>query len=366
MTLVVQGRGKPLPVENKDGKVTIKGTGDADRITVSEKGGTLHVALFGKTAHGGFETRTADIDIASLQSLTIDAKGGNDRIKIDDSVSGRGNYLLILKGGKGNDDIQGGKRGEKIYGGKGNDHILGGGGDDFVDGGKGNDRLVGGTGKDRIYDRNGKNRILTDEDDVLAIRSRLDNVIDGRPALIGDDASIREMKNRIASRFGVVPVDGKERIWSLDELQTLQSTLRDLPPPLQAAARGVLLRREVMDDEGPARHLGDFSRSGRIRIFDNADGELKAVVIHEIAHAYDWKDGRYSKNGFWDLSGWRKDGKEYRYDRSKDNFARSYGQTNPEEDWATSVEMFYADPDRLRRNAPDKFDYLSKLFGPPS
>src|SRR3989338_8956124 len=160
MTLVVQGRGKPLPVENKDGKVTIKGSGDADRITVSEKGGTLHVALFGKTAHGGFETRTADIDIASLQSLTIDAKGGNDRIKIDDSVSGRGNYLLILKGGKGNDDIQGGKRGEKIYGGKGNDHILGGGGDDFVDGGKGNDRLVGGTGKDRIYDRNGKNRIL--------------------------------------------------------------------------------------------------------------------------------------------------------------------------------------------------------------
>jgi len=368
MTLVVQKPAGKLPVEDKDGHLTVKGTGKDDKISIMEKNGKLYV----KSSH-----REAVLDPKQIKSLTIDGRNGNDRIVVDPSVRRYGDYLLILKGGKGNDILQGGNKGEKIYGGDGNDTIDGAHGGDFIDGGKGNDTINGSFGDDKIYDREGKNAIVADRgNDSVTVKNRQDNRIERlHSTRIGDDGSIRQMRESMEREFGVSIREGKERVWSLDELETVRTTLKGLPPPLQAAARGLKFDREVMSRDKPAAVEGDYNHKGRVRLYDlGVDGEdtgglreadLKSVLIHEVAHAYDWKDGKYSPNNFWKLSGWEKVGKHYFYDSSKHNFARDYGRTNPHEDFATAVEFYLTDPQELLKNAPDKFNYLLKIFGPP-
>lgn len=370
MKSVSQKPSQKLPVENKGGHLTVKGTGKDDKISVTEKNGKLYVKS---------SQQEVVLDPRQFKSLTIDGGNGNDRILVDPSVKRYGDYLLILKGGKGNDFLQGGNKGEKIYGGDGNDTIDGAHGADFIDGGKGNDTINGSFGDDKIYDREGKNTITANRGtDSVTIKNKQDNQIEKlHSTKVGDEGSIRQMRESIEREFGVSIRDGKERVWSLEELDILKTTLKGLPPPLQAASRELKFDREVMSQDKPTAIEGVFyHKKGRIHVYDlGTDGEdipfgdrasdLKGVIVHEIAHAYDWKDGKYGPNDFWRLSGWEKVGKHYFYDSSKHNFARDYGRSNPHEDFATAVEFYLTDPQELLKNAPDKFNYLFRIFGPP-
>jgi Ca2+-binding RTX toxin-like protein len=78
--------------------------------------------------------------------LLIDAKGGDDSIRVDANVHSN----LNLDGGEDNDVIYGGGGRDHIYGHGGHDILFGGGENDFIDGGLGPDELHGGPGKDKI------------------------------------------------------------------------------------------------------------------------------------------------------------------------------------------------------------------------
>jgi Ca2+-binding RTX toxin-like protein len=98
--------------------------------------------------------RTADsFPRAAITSISVKARGGDDRVSIDDSNGVFTNAIPTrIAGGPGNDMIAGGAGGETLNGGPGNDRIDGNGGNDVSDLGPGDDSFVWdpGDGSDSI------------------------------------------------------------------------------------------------------------------------------------------------------------------------------------------------------------------------
>jgi Ca2+-binding RTX toxin-like protein len=92
-----------------------------------------------------------------LQTLTIDAGGGNDVVNATHLNSG---LALIVRGGEDDDILIGGDGNDVLLGEEGRDIILSSDSNDFLSGGDGDDILIGGEGNDVI--------LGGDDDDVLS------------------------------------------------------------------------------------------------------------------------------------------------------------------------------------------------------
>jgi Ca2+-binding RTX toxin-like protein len=102
----------------------------------------------------------------TVDELTIDGQGGNDRIDAstlpDDSIDfdlegGGGDDVLLggagvdrLSGDQGHDRLDGGAGPDHLFGGEGDDDLVGGPGDDTLRGDEGDDNLLGGPGDDDL------------------------------------------------------------------------------------------------------------------------------------------------------------------------------------------------------------------------
>jgi Ca2+-binding RTX toxin-like protein len=90
---------------------------------------------------------------ASIKSISIEGRRGNDRLRIDDANGAFTDTIPTrIDGGPGNDAIAGGAGRETLIGGQGTDRIDGNGGNDVSDLGPGNDTFVWdpGDGSDSI------------------------------------------------------------------------------------------------------------------------------------------------------------------------------------------------------------------------
>ena len=63
-------------------------------------------------------------------------------------------------------------------------------------------------------------------------------------------------------------------------------------------------------------------------------------MIHELAHNWDKIDETPGIKAFFDMSVWCMRRNEWTYHPDAD-FARDYGKTNPCEDFATSLEVYF-------------------------
>jgi Ca2+-binding RTX toxin-like protein len=100
---------------------------------------------------------------AAIDSISIRARGGNDRVRIDDT-NGTFTDLIptTIDGGRGNDTIIGGAGAETLNGGPGNDSIDGKGGSDVSNLGPGDDSFVWdpGDGSDSIEGADGTDTLV--------------------------------------------------------------------------------------------------------------------------------------------------------------------------------------------------------------
>ena len=90
--------------------------------------------------------------------------------------------------------------------------------------------------------------------------------------------------------------------------------------------------------------------------FSDSTG-VPATIIHELGHNWDTEAENPTAKQFFDLSRWRKRllvG--WTYDDNAE-FANDYGRTNPQEDFATALEVYFS-----RENPPSqwqaKWDYI--------
>jgi Ca2+-binding RTX toxin-like protein len=127
--------------------VSLVGTDAVDTLKVTTDGTNISTIRNGKTLQ--------TIAIASVKSLTITGKAGNDVITIDPTVP----INITLDAGDGDDKVTGGAGADTLSGGAGKDTIYGGAGNDRLNGNGGNDRLYGENGADRVYGYDGNDSL---------------------------------------------------------------------------------------------------------------------------------------------------------------------------------------------------------------
>src|SRR6478752_3349275 len=138
----------------------VRGTGANDAITLRLAAGNpavLQVDL-GDNGSGDFSFPRAAID-----SISVKARSGNDRVRIDDTNGAFTNAIPTrIDGGPGNDTIAGGAGAETLNGGPGNDTIDGNAGNDVSDLGAGDDTFVWdpGDGSDTIDGEDGADTMV--------------------------------------------------------------------------------------------------------------------------------------------------------------------------------------------------------------
>jgi Ca2+-binding RTX toxin-like protein len=138
----------------------VRGTDANDAIALRLAGGNPAVVQVDLGDDG-----TADFSFprAAIDSISIKARGGNDRVRIDDTNGAFTNAIPTrIAGGPGNDTIAGGAGAETLNGGPGNDRIDGNGGNDVSNLGPGDDTFVWdpGDGSDTIEGGDGTDAMV--------------------------------------------------------------------------------------------------------------------------------------------------------------------------------------------------------------
>ena len=132
---------KPLDAQDairhnaESGRVTVHGTDSADKITVVDRKGKLHVHLISDG-----EVQKATFDSAEVADILFAGWGG------DDGFANKTDVPSIAYGHAGNDKLIGGAAADQLFGGEVDDVLRGGDSDDVLDGDEGADRLSGGRG----------------------------------------------------------------------------------------------------------------------------------------------------------------------------------------------------------------------------
>jgi Ca2+-binding RTX toxin-like protein len=130
------------------GLLTIDGTDNNDAITLRLKSGNPSVVEVDFTG-----TPVFDFPRKRVRRISLDARGGDDIVKIDDANGTFTDTIpTTLNGGDGNDTLIGGAGAETLLGGNGNDSIDGGRGNDIAQMGAGDDTFTWnpGDGSDTI------------------------------------------------------------------------------------------------------------------------------------------------------------------------------------------------------------------------
>jgi RTX calcium-binding nonapeptide repeat (4 copies)/Zincin-like metallopeptidase len=135
------------PVVVTGGTVTIHGTLDADRSTVSvNASGQLVVDLVRLDEAGNVQSSLQRVlSLAGITSVVFHGYDGDDRFS---------NYSAVPStayGGRGNDMLLGRAAVDQFFGQLGNDTLIGGAGNDILSGDEGIDTIRGGFGNDLLY-----------------------------------------------------------------------------------------------------------------------------------------------------------------------------------------------------------------------
>ena len=124
------------------GVLTVTGSDEADNIFIFVQEGLVQVREVVK------QLTLLSVPLADVQSIVVNANGGDDWVNIDDqSIS----IATTLRGDWGNDTLLGGAGPDNMFGATGNDELLGHAGNDLIHGDDGDDLLIGGDGDDVIH-----------------------------------------------------------------------------------------------------------------------------------------------------------------------------------------------------------------------
>jgi hypothetical protein len=146
----------------QDGRLVIVGTEGSDKIALRLKGGRSDPDLL-QVDLGDDGSADFSFHLELVDAITVDARAGDDIVRIDDSNGPFTNSIpTTIAGGDGNDVLLGGLGAELFLGGAGNDSVDGNGGSDAADLGAGDDSFVWdpGDGSDTIEGQAGNDTMV--------------------------------------------------------------------------------------------------------------------------------------------------------------------------------------------------------------
>jgi Ca2+-binding RTX toxin-like protein len=128
---------KHIDVKVRAGTLLVRGSAKDDNLVLRLAAGRPDILQIDA---GGDGTADASVDRNRFDRISVDARGGNDAVSIDETNGVfTDTEATTISGGPGSD---------KLEGGSGVERLVGGPGDDFADGGRGNDSAFLGAGDD--------------------------------------------------------------------------------------------------------------------------------------------------------------------------------------------------------------------------
>src|SRR3954451_19482713 len=153
---------QPVQVKIKDQAVVVRATAASDRIALRESATDRQILEVDVGDDGSADFH---VSLDRIRSIRVDARGGDDRVRIDEA---NGAFTTTtptqLNGQRGNDTLIGGSA-DTLNGGDGNDNLVGGSGNETLIGGYGNDVADGNQGADVALLGAGDDRFTWDPGD---------------------------------------------------------------------------------------------------------------------------------------------------------------------------------------------------------
>ena len=272
----------------------------------------------------------------------------------------------------GNDRLEGGDEADYLYGGGGHDALRGGLGRDQLYGELGNDSLYGGADADHLTGGGGFDRYLLN----YSIDPTRDTVTGSFPTDV-------RIHFRNADAYTAEWSDGRMTVfaegnWAGDNEANIETMDGAFAVLVGHAGSNVLLRKAdgseisfyrqgAVDVEASSWDtIVAFNRPSTGNTyyadgtFDRTEVLARRTIWHELGHNFDTREevkqilpGKEGiTDSFRSLSGWTqtRPADWWNYEKSGDGqwwyrkdaaFARDYGRTNPNEDWATIWEAYF-------------------------
>lgn len=389
-----------------NGILTLRGTTNADNALLERSSDQLNVTLngvvdsfdfsdvtlirfFGDAGNDTFNNRT------SIDSYAW-GDSGNDRLL---GGSGRdyfygGANVDFLRGGSGDDELRGQAASDKLIGDSGNDLLFGNGAHDWLYGRSGNDILRGGGGKDGLFGGLGMDTLTGGNMEDRFLFQTGDTIVDQRDE---DARLIFSNDNQTWTDIEVEAIDKGLRFLHLRTGNT--RLLKDSFPSgdltiEKASSLGGAIGQNYLSYTNysmfnPTTGEWEITSTDYTRLItfsdwdesSNYQNEIRVdTIVHEIGHNWDSGDEISSAlgtsasliwDGFLNESGWTENPADTsNYTLSTDGqwwylsdseFARSYGRTNPYEDWATIWETLL-DSGSASGAIESKRDWVNQLF----
>lgn len=362
-----------------NGNLYVNGTSQHDVIHVYHAGNNPNYVWVASAANG---SRYAFQRYASrsIRYIVIQGGHGNDTLYNWTSISS------VIAGNSGNDRIAGGHGADWLWGGSGNDTIWGQNGNDEIHGGYGNDYLYAGAGDDRIfgeghrdviYGQDGDDALIggVGANDYLVGGSGDDRFLtftyDTRHGLQSEETVADRGRNDAVVHFRNLPA-GRVNLsgfgstyyaagnWTDGQIATIDVALGNIQKRVgntrllkRADGRDLIMER-VGRLSNNASVLG-WNGNGSIAFADasfRSAMTTQYVTYHEIGHNWDQVHENRTIRQFQAISGWdqvyhRGDtastftGDNWYFRANTSDFARSYGMSNPYEDYATTWETYF-------------------------
>jgi Ca2+-binding RTX toxin-like protein len=286
----------PVKARVKKRTLYVTGNGASSRVALRlGPTGLLEVDL------GDDQVADKSFDRATFERIVIDAGGGDDVVRIDDSGGlFTDTELTTVSGGNGNDTLLGGFGAETFFGGGGNDVIDAGGNSDVIFMGAGDDVFVWqpGRGSDVVEGENGFDtmrfgganvgeifEIAADEErvrftrNVASVTTDLDGVERIELAALGgaDAVIVRDLSGTALAHLGVdLTGDAAADIVTLEAVAIVDV----LAEGGALLARGLGAEVRVTNGE-PADRMLVNGAAGTLMRVNGAEGADQIVVISE-------------------------------------------------------------------------------------
>lgn len=168
--------------------------------------------------------------------------------------------------------------------------------------------------------------------------------------------NVRALKKFMKSNFGINAINGTGAVWTARQLEEANKVLATLPAAFRNSTRN--LQRD-------ASYQNNSSVLGYVKIgvptvhITNAacrDNTFQGTIVHEMTHCFQARYPEIAKK--WEKTFWPLGRFLGPWPRS----VTSYGNSQPLEDMAESVRIYWQEGARMKKEQPKRYDFIRKYI----
>jgi hypothetical protein len=162
---------------------------------------------------------------------------------------------------------------------------------------------------------------------------------------------VSTQKAFMRQQFGITAKDGDGAVWSEAQLKAANAVLAKLPPHFRSFTKTITRDRMYRN----ANVLG-YVRMGipEVHLTNSAckEGTFQGTLVHEMVHTFQAENPTITRS--WEKTFWPLGKFVGPIPRS----VSSYGNTQPLEDMAESVRMYYQSGARMKQEQPKRYEFI--------